>query len=83
VEAARIRSRPNAAAGAYNQRGPSANGQNIQNNQNNQSGGRQAAVQAQQGGQSSHGVEAVSSPDPSNAGFKAAVTLIGIIGVIA
>jgi hypothetical protein len=42
-------------AGAYNQRGPGANGQNVQNNQNNQSGGWQAAVQAHQGGQSGHG----------------------------
>jgi hypothetical protein len=38
-----------AAAGAYNQRGPGADGQN------NQYGGQQAAVQAQQRGQSGHG----------------------------
>jgi hypothetical protein len=39
-----------AAAGAYIQRGPGAEGHNVQASQNNQNGGRQIAVQAQQVG---------------------------------
>jgi hypothetical protein len=53
-----------AAAGAYNQRGPGASGQNVQTNQNNQYGGRQAAVQAQQGGQSGHAGRGGQQPKP-------------------
>jgi hypothetical protein len=50
-----------AAAGAYNQRGPGAGGQNVQTNQY---GGRQAAVQVQQGGQSGHGGRGGQQPKP-------------------
>jgi hypothetical protein len=56
-----------AAAGAYNQRGPGAGGQNVQANQNNQYGqygGWQAAVQVQQGGQSGQGSRGSQQPKP-------------------
>jgi hypothetical protein len=68
-----------AAVGAYNQRGSGANGQNNQNSQTNHV---KLLCNLSKEVTMDKAVEAVSSPDPFNVGFKDAETITGIIGAI-